>query len=326
MSTVIIYQTKDHHAQVQVQFEQETVWLNRQQLSLLFDRDIKTIGKHINNVFNEGELQKEAVVAKFATTAADGKVYKVDHYNLDVIISVGYRVKSKRGTQFRQWATQRLKEFLVEGYTINKKRLVEREMEVKQLRSGIRILRRTIQQRVSDLNDAKQLAGLLDDFSCGLELLDDYDHENLDKGGKHKKKAKRISHDDYFPLIDAMRPEFASDVFGVQKDQSFKSSVQQIYANFDGKDLYPSLEEKAAMLLYLVVKNHSFVDGNKRIAAACFLFFLDRQGILYHKDGTPRMSSDALASLTLFIAESHPEEMDTVKRLVVSVLNRAKGT
>ncbi|MDO9112042.1 MAG: virulence protein RhuM/Fic/DOC family protein [Desulfatirhabdiaceae bacterium] len=208
----------------------------------------------------------------------------VVYYNLDVIISVGYRVKSKRGVQFRQWATKRLKEYLVDGYAINQKRLEERNLELQHLKTGIAILRRAIAHQAQNLDDAENLAGLLERFFGGLSLLDDYDHETLDVTGKTKRKAVVIDLVEYQKLIDAMRSEFSSDLFGRKKDTGFESSIRQIYQSFGGTELYPSVEEKAAMLLYLIVKNHSFIDGNKRIAAACFIYFLERYSLLYLKD------------------------------------------
>jgi len=320
MSEVKIYQAKDYQVEVSVQFDNETVWLNRNQLAILFDRDIKTIGKHITNVFREGELSKEATVAKYATVQQEGNrevTREIEHYNLDVIISVGYRVKSKRGTQFRIWANLILKEYLVKGYAINEKRLVQKEQEVQILKDGIHILNRAIQEKEDD-NE------LLAIFAKGLSLLDDYDHEQLDTKGLTKKEAYYPSINDYQILINQMIAEFDSDVFGKEKDQSFGSSVAQIEKGFGEDDFYPTLEEKATTLLYLIVKNHSFVDGNKRIAAVCFLKFLQQNNMLFNTGQQSIISNDTLASLTLFIASSKPEEMETVKRLVISVLNRNK--
>lgn len=322
MSQIIIYQNDDNQAQVEVRFENETVWLNRQQIALLFDRDIKTIGKHINNVFHDNELEQVSVVANFATTATDGKTYQTEYYNLDVIISVGYRVKSKRGVQFRQWATKRLKEYIVEGYSINRKRLEERNLELTHLKNGISIICRAIENQAQSLADAGNLVKLLDDFSGGLSLLDDYDHNTLDASGKTRRETVDIGISEYRSLINAMRNEFSSELFGREKDNGFESSIKQIYQSYGGTELYSSLEEKAAMLLYLIVKNHAFVDGNKRIAAVCFLNFLERNGILYKKNGVPIISEDALAALTLFIAVSKPDEMKTVIKVIISILNR----
>ena len=320
MSEIKIFQAKDNQVEVIVQFDNETVWLNRNQLATLFDRDVKTIGKHITNVFKEGELSKEATVAKYATVQKEGDrevTREVAHYNLDVIISVGYRVKSQRGTQFRIWANSVLKDYLVKGYAINERRLAQKEQEVQILKGGITILSRAIEEKAED-NEWLTI------FAKGLSLLDDYDHEELDAKGLTTKEADYPSIEDYQKIINQMLAEFDSDVFGKEKDKSFQSSVAQIAKGFGEDDFYPTLEEKAAMLLYLVVKNHSFVDGNKRIAAACFLKFLQQNNMLFNSQQQPIISNDTLASLTLFIASSKPDEMETVKRLVISVLNRNK--
>jgi len=317
-----IYKIADRETQINVRFEQDTVWLTQQQMASLFEQTKQNISLHINNCFKEGELYADSVVKESLTTAVDGKRYRTKYYNLDVIISVGYRVKSKRGTQFRQWATSRLKEYLVEGYAINQKRLEERNLEVQHLKTGIAILRRAIEYQAKNLDDAEHLAGLLEQFSGGLSLLDDYDHETLDVTGKTKHKAVIIEAAEYQKLVDAMRGEFAYDLFGREKDTGFESSIKQIYQSFGGTEMYPTVEEKAATLLYLIVKNHSFIDGNKRIAAACFLYFLGKNGLLYHQNGETIISNEALASLTLFIAVSKPEEMQTVKQVTISILNR----
>ena len=325
MNEIIIYQNKDNQTQVEVRFEDETAWLTQPQIVTLFDSSKANISEHIKNIFDSGELDEEPTVRKFRTVQIEGnrEVSRERlYYNLDLIISIGYRVNSKRGVQFRQWATQRLKEYLVDGYAINQKRLEERNLELQHLKTGIAILRRAIEYQAQDLIDAKHLAGMLEQFSGGLALLDDYDHETLDNAGKTKREAVIIEAADYRKVIDAMRGEFASELFGKKKDTSFGSSIRQIYQSFGGTEMYPSVEEKAAMLLYLIVKNHSFVDGNKRIAAACFLYFLERNGLLYHKSGETVISNEALASLTLFIAVSKPEEMQTVKQVAVSILNR----
>jgi len=316
-SLIEIFQTPDNRTSVEVKFENETVWLNRNQLSELFGRDVKTIGKHINNIFIEGELTKNSVVANFATTALDGKTYQVDHYNLDVIISVGYRVKSQRGTQFRQWATQRLKDFLVQGYAINEKRLAQKQQEVEYLKTGIRILNRVIEQQATQ--DESQMLLV---FAKGLSLLDDFDHQTLETEGITVTTTIFPSFDEYMKLIQAMYSEFSSDVFAQPKDESFHSSINQIAQSFNEVELYPTLEEKAANLLYFITKNHSFVDGNKRIAAACFLLFLERNNALYRTNGTPLISNEALAALTLFIATSKTEEADIVKHFIISILNQ----
>ena len=318
MDKLLIYQTKDQKTEIRVAFDDETVWLSLNQMADLFQRDKSVISRHIRNIFDEQELERSAAVANFATTASDGKTYKVEHYSLDVVISVGYRVKSERGTQFRQWATQRLKDYLVEGYSINQKRLAEKNMEVQTLKTGIQILSATLKGHVKTIEEAKGLSVLLDQFDKGLTLLDDYDHESLDEKGKSSKQAKVIEYKGFKYVIEAMKSDFSSDIFGQEKDNSFKSAIQQIYQTFEVNDLYPSLEEKAATLLYLVVKNHAFVDGNKRIAAACFLYFLEQNEL----DPVTTISNDALATITLFIAASKPSDMKVVICLVISLLNR----
>ncbi|WP_417197068.1 RhuM family protein [Bizionia sp.] len=315
-----IYQAKDGTTQIEVKFEQETVWLTQDQMASLFGKGRSTITEHILNVFSEKELEQEATSRKYRQVRKEGNrtvEREIEHYNLDVIISVGYRVKSKQGTQFRIWATQTLKDHLVKGYTINEKRLAQKEQEVKLLKDGIHILSRVIEEKTVD-NE------WLTVFAKGLSLLDDYDHEQLDAEGLTKREADYPSLADYQKLINQMLAEFDSAVFGKEKDKSFESSVAQIAKGFGSADFYPTLEEKATMLLYLVVKNHSFVDGNKRIAAACFLKFLQQNNMLFNSQQQPIISNDTLASLTLFIASSKPEEMETVKRLVISVLNRNK--
>lgn len=319
MSDIIIYKTKDKKTQIDVKFENETVWLTQQQMVTLFLQTKQNISLHINNCFKEKELQAISVVKESLTTASDGKRYKTKHYNLDVIISVGYRVKSLRGTQFRQWATQRLKDYLIEGIAINEKRLELKNKEIQLLHDGIRILSRAIEEKAG----ISEEFAWLNQFSMGLQLLDDFDHESLDSIGRHNKKARYPSKVEYKELVKQLRSEFNFDVFGKEKDKSFDSAINQIKQGFGKSDAYPSIEEKAAMLLYLVVKNHAFIDGNKRIAAACFLLFLEQNALLYNVNKQPIISNEALASLTLFVAASKAEEMETVKKLLVSVLNRS---
>ncbi len=315
-----IYQGSDGQTQIEVKFEQDTVWLSQDQMANLFNQTKQNISLHINNCYKEGELDKDATVKESLTVQNEGKrkvERKINYYNLDVIISVGYRVKSQQGTQFRIWATQKLKDYFVQGFAINEKRLAQKQQEVMTLKDGIRILSRVIEEKVADQN-----LDWLNHFAKGLELLDDYDHENLDKKGLNKRPAKYPELDDYQKVILAMKSDFESGVFGREKDGSFESAVSQISKGFGEEDFYPTLEEKAATLLYLIVKNHAFVDGNKRIAAACFLLFLQSNNLLHNSEGISIISNDALASLTLLIASSKPEEMDTVKKLVISVLNR----
>ena len=322
-----IYKAQDGTTQINVQFEQDTVWLTQAQMAALFGKGRTTITEHVKNVFTEGELEEKVVCRDFRHTTQHGAIEgkkqskKVKHYNLDVIISVGYRVKSKQGTQFRIWANTILKDYLVKGYALNEKRLAQKEQEIKLLKDGIHILTRAagiaIEEKSSD-------SAILETFAKGLSLLDDYDHEALDAKGLTTTIAKYPSLETYQKLINQMLTEFDSDVFGKEKDQSFESAVAQIGKGFGENDFYPTLEEKATTLLYLVVKNHAFVDGNKRIAAACFLKFLEHNHMLFNAEGQPIISNDTLATLTLFIASSKPEEMETVKRLAISVLNRNK--
>lgn len=324
-SEIEIYQSPDGQTEVQVTFDNDTVWLNQDQLGKLFDRDRTVIGRHIKNIFSEGELDENMVCADFAHTtqhgAIEGKtqIKAIKYYNLDIIISVGYRVKSIRGTQFRQWASNRLKDYLIQGYSINEKRLEQKNQEIKVLKSGLQILSRVIEETAQE-------EGLqwLTKFAKGLTLLDDYDHERLDTKGLSLKAAHYPSRGEYQSLINQMKREFESNVFGLEKDESFESAIAQISKGFGERDFYPSIEEKAATLLYLIIKNHAFADGNKRIAAACFLLFLENNNALSNNDGTLIISNEALASITLFAAASKPCEMDVVKNLIVSILNRNK--
>jgi prophage maintenance system killer protein len=314
-----IYTSDDGIIQINVSFEGETFWLSLNQISTLFERDKSVISRHLTNIFNKGELERDAVVAKNATTASDGKIYHVEFYNLDAILSVGYRVNSKRGTQFRQWATQRLKNYLIEGIALNEKRLNQKNKEIQVLHDGIRILSRAIEEK---LNTSTSF-DWLQQFNQGLQLLDDYDHEALDTYGNHTLATTYPSKSEYHEVINIMQNEFNSKVFGKLKDGGFDSAINQIKQGWGQADFYPSIEEKAAMLLYLIVKNHAFADGNKRIAAASFLLFLDKNKLLFNSANKPLISNDALAGLTLFVASSNPEEMLTVKKLLMSVLNRA---
>lgn len=326
INKIEIFKSADSKVEVEVQFYQDTVWLTQLQMAALFEQTKQNISLHINNCYKEAELERDSTVKDSLTVQTEGKrtvKRTVEYYNLDVIISVGYRVKSKRGTQFRQWATKRLRDYLVDGYAINQKRLKERNLELRQLKEGITILHRAIEQEAKTLDDAAQLSGLLEQFSTGLLLLDDYDHETLDTKGKTARPSVRVGKAQYQGLIDAMRTEFSSDIFGRPKDESFESSINQIDQSFGGVELYPTIEEKAAMLLYLIVKNHSFVDGNKRIAAACFLYYLEQNGLLFPDvQYVPIIDNHTLAAITLFIAVSKPSEMETVKKVLVSILNR----
>jgi len=315
MSNIQIYNLDDGSTQIEVNFDIDTVWLNRQQLSELFGRDIKTIGKHLTNVFKEGELEKNSVVAKFATTASDGKTYQIEHYNLDVIISIGYRVKSLQGTQFRIWATNVLRDHLVKGYTRNERRLNE-------LKQSISLVQNVLDKQNVSSNEASALLRVVTDYKFALDLLDDYDHQRVKILNKTERTAQSISYDEAMTFINTLKHEFKESVhFGIEKDESLKGSLGAIVQAFSGKDVYPSLDEKAANLLYFLVKNHSFVDGNKRIAAALFLRFMEINSYLYREDGSKRLADTTLVAITLMIAESKPAEKDMITAMVVNLVN-----
>ncbi len=314
-----IYKTPNG-AEVTVQLENETIWLDAHTIATIFGVNRPAIVKHIGNIYKVGELEELATCSKMEQVASDGKKRIMNLYNLDMILSVGYRVNSVQATKFRQWATQRLKDYLVQGYAINNKRLAQKQMEVKHLKTGIRILNRAIEQQVTD--DDSQMLRL---FARGLALLDDYDHQTLESKGKTVREAVYPTFNQYMELINTMYSDFASDVFALPKDESFHSSIHQIAQSFGGVELYPTIEEKGANLLYFITKNHSFVDGNKRIAAACFLFFMEKNNALYDGDEIPIISNEALTALTLFIATSKTEEDEVVKNLIISILNIEKN-
>lgn len=318
-----IYKSSDNAIELQVSLDNDTVWLNRNQLAILFDRDVKTIGKHINNVFLEGELSKKAVVANFATTAIDGKTYQVDHYNLDVIISVGYRVKSKQGTQFRQWATQRLKDYLVKGYAINEKRLQEATGKFQDLKNAVKLAAKAGNIEALTSVEAKGILGVIEQYAYALETLDKYDHQRLTiETPNEETEIQKLTYENAIQQIIIWRDfQKAGNLFGNEKDQSFKSSLETIYQTFDGIDLYPTFEEKAANLLYYVVKNHSFSDGNKRIAAGLFVYFLAMNNKLLNEEGNKRIGDNALVAITIMIAESKSDEKDMMVKLVVNLIN-----
>ena len=319
---VEIYKTADNQTEIKVQFDADTVWLNQKQMAELFDKDTDTIGLHLKNIYSESELDENSTTEFFSVVQKEGKrsvQRRIKFYDLDAIISVGYRVNSKRGTQFRQWATQRLKDYLVQGYAINEKRLAQKQQEVEYLKTGIRILNRALEEQTT----AEEFE-MLRVFAKGLSLLDDYDHETLDKKGITQQQTVYPSAEEYLNMIRAMYSEFESDVFAKPKDDSFHSSINQIKQGFGAIEFYPSIEEKAANLLYFITKNHSFVDGNKRIAAACFLYFMQKNNALLKPDGSPIIDNTTLAALTLFIATSKTEEAEIVKQLTISILNRNK--
>ena len=315
---IIIYQTEDGQTQIDVRMENETVWLSANQMAILFGRDEKTIRKHINNVFTENEVSKD-INTHFLRV--DGVKQPVAFYTLDVIISVGYRVKSQRGVQFRQWANQVLKQYLIKGYAVNQRIHSEQIAELRQL---VQMVGRTIQNQQIEPNDENQaLFDIVVDYTYALDTLDDYDYQRLRLAETTQEDKFHATYENAMEAVKALRDKFGgSSLFGNEKDDSFKSSIGQIYQTFGGEELYPSVEEKAAMLLYLVTKNHSFSDGNKRIAATLFLWFLNNNGILYRPDGTKRLADNTLVALTLMIAESKTEEKDVMVKVVVNLINQ----
>ena len=323
---IIIYRAADNTVQLDVRMENETVWLTAAQMAELFGRDVKTIRKHINNALHE-ELAGEVVGAKFASTtqhgAMEGKTQtnEVMFYNLEMITSIGFRVKSKRGIQFRKWANRVLKEFIIKGFAVNEKLRREQLSDLRQL---VQIVGRTMQSKaVESADETQAIFDVVLDYTYALDTLDNYDYERLTVKETTPEERFHATYENAMQTIAALREKFGgSTLFGNEKDDSFKSSIGQIYQTFGGADLYPSVEEKAAMLLYLVTKNHSFSDGNKRIAATLFLWFLNNNGILYREDGTKRIADNTLVALTLMIAESRTEEKDTMVKVVVNLINQ----
>ena len=315
---IIIYQTADGQTSLEVKMENETVWLSATQMAMLFDREESNVRRHIINVFKEGELERENNVHFLHV---NGVKKPVPFYSLDVIISVGYRVKSQRGTQFRIWANRVLKDYLTKGFAINEKIRQENLTELRQL---VQLVGRTLKQ--SDEEKPVDSQGLFDvvvDYTYALSTLDSYDYQRLAVADTTAKAPFHATYDNAMQAIQAVKERFGeSPLFGNEKDESFRSSIGQIYQTFDGVELYPSVEEKAAMLLYLVTKNHSFSDGNKRIAATLFLWFLNNNRILYREDGTKRIADGTLVALTLMIAESRPEEKDVMVKVVVNLINK----
>lgn len=318
-SEIVLYQTPDGRTAIDVKLENETVWLTQAQMAELFEKDKRTISEHIANIFKEGELLRNSVVRNFRITASDGKSYQTMLYNLDVIISVGYRVKSQRGTQFRIWANSVLKDYLINGYAIRNDLVRERYESLKSL---IEVMGRTMGYLNSTSeNQIKPIFDVIRDYTYALDTLDNYDYQRLHICSTST-EFFHVTYENAMTVINDLKAKFGeNNLFGHEKDESFRSSIGQIYQTWDGVDLYPSVEEKAAMLLYLVVKNHSFSDGNKRIAATLFLWFMENNHILYAADGHKRIADNALVALTLMIAESKTEEMETMVKVVVNLIN-----
>jgi len=319
---IIIYKNEAGLPVIEVVFGNDTVWLTQQQMQQLFNKTKQNISLHIKNIFNENELVKDSVVKKSLTTALDGKSYNTFYYSLDVVISVGYRVKSVEGTKFRIWANQILKDYLLNGYALNYKRLQEQSQQLIELKQAIKLVNAVQNSHMLNNEELKDTFKILRDYVYALDVLDRYDHQQLENEVSGHKGDFRIDYNSALEAIEDLRVKFGgSKLFGNEKDQSFKSSLYTIYQTFDGEELYPSMEEKAANLLYFVVKNHSFSDGNKRIAAFLFVWFLDKNKMLYREDGTKRIADNALVALTLLIAESDPKEKEMMVKVIINLIN-----
>ncbi len=323
-NAIEIYQSKDGKSHIEVQFDSETVWLTQLQMASLFKQTKQNISLHISNCYKEGELMKKATVKESLTVQKEGNrsiQRKLEFYNLDVVISVGYRVKSQQGTQFRQWATQRLKDYLVKGYSINENRLIQSERKYEELKKALALLDRVSKAKELSGDEAQGLLKVLNDYAFALDILDQYDHQTLKIQKSKNKEQFRINYKEAINAINSLKRKFGgSSLFGQEKDKSFQGSLDGIYQTFNKKELYPSVEVKAAHLLYFVVKNHSFTDGNKRIAAFLFVWFLERNNLLYY-DGMKVIENNALVALTLMIAESKPDDKDMMVKVIVNLLN-----
>lgn len=319
---IIIYHTEDGQMQIDVRLENETVWLTQKQIAELFGTKRPAITKHLKNIYASEELDEGSTCSILEHMGNEGKqTYSTKYYNLDVILSVGYRVNSKNATRFRQWANKVLKQYLIKGYAVNESM---RKEQIGELRQLVGMLGRTIQSQPLLSNDeTNALFEVVTDYTYALDTLDNYDYERLTINKTTKEEPFHATYENAMEAINGLREKFGGSVlFGNEKDDSFKSSIGQIYQTFGGEELYPSVEEKAAMLLYLVTKNHSFSDGNKRIAATLFLWFLNNNHILYHPDGSKRIADSTLVALTLMIAESRTEEKDVMVKVVVNLINK----
>ena len=322
---IVIYQTEDGKTQLDVKLENETVWLTQAQMVQLFDSSKANVSEHIKHIYEDGELAADSTVRKFRTVQTEGKRQvgrNVTYYNLDLIISLGYRVNTKRGIQFRQWATSVLRDYLIKGYAINQRIREENYQQMVQL---VRSMARTVKLQDLSKEVRNALLDVVVDYTFALDRLDDYDYQRLSIPESSTEEKFHATYEGAMKVLAELRDKFGgSGLFANEKDDSFKSSIGQIYQTFGGQDLYPTVEEKAAMLLYLVTKNHSFSDGNKRIAATLFLWFMNENGILYDDMHNKRIDDATLVALTLLIAESRPEEKDTMIKVVVNLIGHAK--
>ena len=324
-SSIQIYRLDNGATEIDVKLDQDTIWLSQKQIAELFDKDSDTIGLHLKNIYSTGELEEFSTTEDYSVVQKEGTRNvrrRIKHYNLDAIISVGYRVNSIRGTQFRIWANKILKEYLIQGYSINERALKRQNEQLSVLQKTIKILSSAIQSKELTSDESKGLLSIVSDYSYALDILDQYDYQTLTITKTSGKDIYRITYAEAIDQINLVRKAYGnSELFGREKDKSFKSSISTIYQTFDGKDLYPSIEEKAAHLLYFITKNHSFSDGNKRIAAFMFLYFLSKNGILYDSYGNKRIADNTLVALTLMIAVSKQEEMDVMIKVIVNLIN-----
>lgn len=325
-SEIEIYQSEDGITEVQVRFDNETVWLSQKQMAHLFDKDTDTIGLHLRNIYKSGELDTESTTEESSVVQQEGKrrvKRKLNLYNLDAIISVGYRVNSKRGIQFRKWATQKLKEYLIKGYAINEQRLAQKNEQLKELQETVKILDKVLNYKALSNYESIGLLKIITNYSYALDILDQYDYQKLEINNTSDKELFHLTYEEAIKQIRIVKITYGnSELFGHEKDDSFKSSIATIYQTFEEEELYPSIEEKAANLLYFITKNHSFTDGNKRIAAFLFLYFLEKNGILFNEFGQKRIADNTLVALTLMIAVSKPEEKETMIKVIVNLINR----
>ncbi len=322
---IAIFTSADGKSTLKVQFDHDSVWLSQKQMGELFAKDTDTVGLHVRNIFKEGELEADSTTEESSVVQSEGSRTvrrNVKFYNLDVIISVGYRVKSQRGTQFRQWATGVLRDHLVQGYTLNQQRLEEQTQKFVEMQQAVALLARTLEQQQLGSDTGQDVLQVITDYAYALTTLDRYDHGTLLVEGTSDPAVFVFEYDEAITIVQSMKGEL-DGLLGQEKDQGFKSALGAIYQTFDGKDLYPSIEEKAANLLYFTVKNHAFTDGNKRIAAAVFIYFLFANRCLYRTDGSKRLADNALVALTLLIAESKPEEKETIVKVTVNLINRS---
>lgn len=321
-----IFQTKDKRTEIQVVVQSESVWLSQKQMSELFEKDSDTIGLHLRNIYKSGELIEKATTEKYSVVQKEGNrnvKRTIKLYNLDAIISVGYKVNSKRGVQFRIWANQVIKDYLIKGFAINEKRLIAQIDSLNSLKETVRLLTKVTEQKKLTGDETEGLLKIVSDYAYALDVLDQYDYQNLIISDTSDGELNRIAYEEAIQKISQLRNIYGNKpLFGKEKDDSFKSSISTIYQTFDKKDLYPSIEEKAANLLYLVTKNHSFVDGNKRIAAFLFLYFLEKNSLLFKENGEKRIPDNALVALTLMIAVSQPSEKETMIKVIVNLINK----